>query len=999
MDISEKGFESYIEAFLEEAYAYRVRNGLKRRNDSNYDLKYCVDPSLLLEFITSTQKEEWGRLKKQHGAAVVPKFLSRLDSQIRRRGTLHVLRNGIKDYGCFFDLAYFQPATTLNPDHQAKYARNIFSVMRQVQYSAKNNNSIDLVIFLNGLPIATIELKNKLTGQNAMNAILQYQRDRDPRGEPLLAFKRCLVHFAVDGDSVYMTTHLKGQATHFLPFNRGNDGGAGNPINPDGYASSYLWEEILSPASLLELIANFIFVEVDLDSGGENLIFPRYHQRDAVRHLVAQAREQGVGHNYLIQHSAGSGKSKSIAWLVHRLASLHDDNNQRVFHTVVVITDRRILDKQLRNAVLQFEKQTGIVQAIDRDSKQLLEALEGGSEIIITTLQKFPVVVQKIYEMEKEEAGAGEAFQETMVGRRFAIIADEAHSSQSGETSKSLKQVLSVNADEEDVDTVTGEDLINASMSKRGRQHNLSFFGFTATPKQKTLELFGTPQPDGSFRPAHLYSMRQAIEEKFILDVLMNYTTYATYFNLLKKVEDDPRYPKSRAIGQMKRYVSLHEFTIAQKTEIMVEHFWETVRHRIPDANGQGQAKAMVVTRSRLHAVRYKRAFDKYLKKQKYDAVALVAFSGEVEDGGKKYTEANMNGFPDSQTAGTFNKAGYRFLIVAEKFQTGFDQPLLHTMYVDKILSGVNAVQTLSRLNRTHPAKTETMVLDFANEADAIKKAFQPYYETTLLSEGSDPNKLYDLYDTLADFNLYTVEEVAEVAELFLRQGEKAKKLQPILRTVVTRFSYMGDAARQEAFRHYLQNYIRQYAFLSQVMPFQDGDLERLYLFARLLARSLPTERSQPALNLREHIDLESYRIQQTTSGSILLAQGDGELNPLSEHPDKAGADEEQSPLSQIIAELNERFGTEFDEGDKVFFAELRTRMANHESIQHSAKVNTRDHVRLLFESLFPGVLQTMIESNFDLYKRINDEVDFRKIVMAMLFEEVYQDIVAAEEA
>lgn len=995
MDISEKGFESFIQQYLEEIHDYRVRTGVRQRYNADYDLKHCVDPDLLLEFITSTQKDEWQRLEKQHGTAVVPKFLSRLDSQIRRRGTLHVLRNGIKDFGCFFDLAYFQPATTLNPEHQAKYARNIFSVMRQVQYSAKNNNSIDLVIFLNGLPIATLELKNKLTGQNAMNAIIQYQRDRDPRGEPLLAFKRCLVHFAVDGDSVYMTTHLKGQATYFLPFNRGHNGGAGNPINPDGYASSYLWEEILSPTNLLELIAHFIFVEVDLDDGGENLIFPRYHQRDAVRHLVGQAKEQGVGHNYLIQHSAGSGKSKSIAWLAHRLGSLHDENNQRIFHTVVVITDRRILDKQLRNAVLQFEKQTGIVQAIDRDSKQLLEALEGGGEIIITTLQKFPVVIQKIYEMEKEAAGSGEAFQEAMMGRRFAIIADEAHSSQSGETSKSLKQVLSVNSEEQEEDSPTGEDLINASMSKRGRQRNLSFFGFTATPKQKTLELFGTRQPDGSFRPAHLYSMRQAIEEQFILDVLINYTTYATYFNLLKKVEEDPRYPKSRAIGQMKRYVSLHEFTIAQKTEIMVEHFWETVRHRIPDANGQGQAKAMVVTRSRLHAVRYKRAFDKYLKKQKYDAVALVAFSGEVEDGGKKYTEANMNGFPDTQTAGTFNKPGYRFLIVAEKFQTGFDQPLLHTMYVDKILSGVNAVQALSRLNRTHPAKTETMVLDFANEAEAIQKAFQPYYETTLLSEGSDPNKLYDLYDTLADFDLYTIEEVAEVAEMFLRQGEKAKHLQPILRTVVTRFSYMSDVTRQDDFRHYLQNYVRQYAFLSQVMPFQDADLERLYLFARLLARSLPSERSQPALNIREHIDLESYRIQQTSSGSIVLGQEDGRLDPLSEHPDRAGEEEEQTPLSQIIAELNERFGTEFDEDDIVFFAELKTRMANNESIQHSAQVNTREHVRLLFESLFPGVLQTMIESNFDLYKRINDETDFRKIVMAMLFEEVYQEVAA----
>jgi len=824
---------------------------------------------------------------------------------------------------------------------------------------------------------------------------LQYQRDRDPRGEPLLAFKRCLVHFAVDGDSVYMTTHLKGQATYFLPFNRGDKGGAGNPINPDGYASSYLWEDILAPNSLLELIANFIFVEVDPDDGSENLIFPRYHQRDAVRHLVAEAKEDGVGRNYLIQHSAGSGKSKSIAWLAHRLSSLHSDDNQRIYDSVIVITDRRILDKQLRNAVLQFEKQTGVVQAIDKDSQQLLDALEGGSQIVVTTLQKFPVVIQKIAELEKKQTGATDDFQAALRGRQFAIIADEAHSSQSGETSKSMKQILSVDEDESDEsEPLTGEDLINASMDKRGRQRNLSFFGFTATPKQKTLELFGEEQPDGSFHPSHIYSMRQAIEEKFILDVLASYTTDTTYFNLLKKVEDDPRFPKSRAIGQMKRYVSLHEFTIAQKTEIMVEHFWETVRHRIPDGKGTGQAKAMVVTRSRLHAVRYKLAFDKHLKKQGYEAVALVAFSGEVEDGGKKYTEAGLNSFPDTQTAGTFNKPGYRFLIVAEKFQTGFDQPLLHTMYVDKVLTGVNAVQTLSRLNRTHPAKTETVVLDFVNEADAIQKAFQPYYETTLLSEGSDPNKLYDLYDTLADFKLYTLEEVAEVAELFLRQGEKASNLQPLLRTVTTRFDYLGDPVRKNEFRHHLQDYVRQYAFLSQVMPFQDADLERLYLFARLLARILPADNSQSFLNLREHIDLESYRIQQTSSGSIVLAREEGKLDPMSEHPDQAGEDEEQSPLSQIIAELNERFGTEFDEGDKVFFAELKARMANHESIQHSAKVNTRDHVRLLFESLFPSILQTMIESNFDLYKRINDETDFRKIVVAMLFDDVYKGVI-----
>ena len=546
MDISEKGFEAEIEEQLHTRHHFRLRDGRKRRQGAHYDVSHCVDVDLLLEFITATQPEAWAQLQAQHGTEVVPKFLRRLDSQLRRRGVLHVLRNGIKDYGVFFDLAYFKPATTLNPEHQANYGQNIFSVMRQLQYSAKNANSIDMVLLLNGLPIITLELKNKLTGQDSVDAIIQYQRNRNPQGEPLLTFKRCLVHFAVDGDNVYMTTHLKGDSTYFLPFNKGNEGGAGNPTNLEGYATSYLWEEIFAPDSLLELIADFIFVEIDEEDNSETLIFPRYHQRDCVQQLVEHAKEHGSGQRYLIQHSAGSGKSKSIAWLAHRLASLHNVDNRRVFDSVIVITDRRILDKQLRGAVMQFEKQIGVVQAIDRDSSQLLKALEGGSEIVVTTLQKFPVIIQKLRELEKEEAGATATFQASMRGRRFAIIADEAHSSQSGETSKSIKQVLSVHdEDGADEETPTGEDLINASIRQRGRQRNLSFFGFTATPKEKTLELFGIEQADGKFYPFHHYTMRQAIEEKFILDVLENYTVKETFFNLIKTIDDDHDCPRA----------------------------------------------------------------------------------------------------------------------------------------------------------------------------------------------------------------------------------------------------------------------------------------------------------------------------------------------------------------------------------------------------------------------------------------------------------------------
>ena len=987
MDISESGFEAQIEEYLVSTHGYRRRDGRKGPRPPHYDAVNCVDWDLLLEFLIGTQPDTWQDLARQHGPAVKEKFLKRLTHQIGQKGTLYVLRNGIKDYGCYFNLAYFHPASGLNPEHAENYGKNILSVMRQCHYSAANENSIDLVIFLNGLPIVTIELKNKLTGQRAVDATIQYQRDREIKGEPLLQFKHCLVHFAADGDEVWMTTHLEGQTTEFLPFNKGRENGAGNPVNPDGYASSYLWEEIFQPDHLLELIGSFMFVEIEEDDAGnktEKLIFPRYHQRDAVRSLVAHARAHGPGQNYLIQHSAGSGKSKTIAWLAHRLASLHDDRNERVFDSVIVVTDRRVLDRQLRGAVRQFEQTPGVVTAVEKHSGELAEALAGGSPIIITTLQKFPFVVDKVKELP---------------GRSFAIIADEAHSSQTGESTKSMKQVLrpddgSENADEpDDPDPPTGEDSIRESMAARGRQANLSFFAFTATPKSKTLELFGVPQPNGGYRPFHLYSMRQAIDERFILDVLENYTNYATYFHLLKTVRDDPRFPKSRTISQLRRYVDLHEHTIAQKSALMIEHFWEHTRHKIPNEQGVGQAKAMVVTRSRRHAVRYKLAFDKYLKQHGYEAKTLVAFSGEIEEGGKTYTEAGMNGFGESQTAATFKRPEYRFMVVAEKFQTGFDQPFLHTMYIDKTLTGVAAVQTPSRLNRIHRGKTDTMVLDFVNESEHVREAFQPYYEATLLSHGSDPNKLYDLQDALSEFGIYTAEEVAQVAELFLRQGEKAAKLQPLLGQVVTRFRYIADPERREDFKQKLRDYIRVYAFLSQIIPFQAADLERLYLFARLLSRMLPPERERKPLSIADKIDLESYRIQQVASGRIKLENADGWLAPLSDLESAELTEGEQAELSKIVTELNERFGTDFGEGDRVFFAELKTRLVEHESLQESAKINTRANVQLLHDALFSAVLQTMIESNFEMFKRINDNEEFAAAVRAKIFEQVYEDL------
>jgi len=989
MDITEKAFETDIVNHLCQAHGYRLRVSKQKNDaqDSHYQKFLCLDWQALLEFITATQPESWKALENQHGTATVrDKFLQRLTREIARRGTLDVLRRGIKDYGCYFQLGYFKPVSTLNPEHQTLYGKNILSVVRQCHYSAvETKDAIDIVICLNGLPIFTLELKNKQTGQTVENAREQCAKDRQPKGEPLLQFKRCLAHFAVDDDEVYMTTRLEGKQTYFLPFNRGNNGGAGNPSNPNGYASAYLWEDLFAPDSILELIGSFIHLETDERNGvkTEKLIFPRYHQRHAVQDLIAQAQAQGAGQHYLIEHSAGSGKSNTIAWLAHRLASLHNDQNQRVFDSVIVITDRRVLDRQLQNTIRQFEQTPGVVAVIDKHSDQLVEALTSGANIIVSTLQKFPVIVNKVDQLE---------------GQNFAIIVDEAHSSQTGEASKSLKEVLQVQTLEEaealeSTTPPTDEDLINQNMEARGRQPNLSFFAFTATPKQKTLELFGTPQPEGSFRPFHLYTMRQAIEEGFILDVLQNYTTFTTYFSLQQKVADDPHVEKSKTISLLKREVELHQYTIAQKTALMVEHFWETVRHQIPDAQGNGQAKAMVVTRSRLHAVRYKQAFDEYLKKQGYPIKALVAFSGTVNHQGLDYTEAQMNGFSDKQTAEQFKKSESRFLIVVEKFQTGFDQPLLHTMYVDKNLSSVAAVQTLSRLNRTHPRKAETMVLDFANQSDDIQAAFQPYYEATLLSEGTDPNKLYDTQALLKEFHLYTDEEITEIAALYLSKGEKASQLQPLLRAIIGRYEYIPEPERRLEFKHRLRSYIRLYAFLSQIVTFKDPDLERLYLFARLLLRALPQEREKTSLRAAEYADLESYRIQKTFSGKIGLESGVGTLDPLSNLDSAVIKDPEKAALSEIIAEINQRFGADFTEADRVFFAELKTRLADNDSLQASAKANTRENVQLLHDALFNAVLQTMIDSNFEMFKRINDNEEFGQLVRARIFDQVYQEI------
>ncbi|MDI6894960.1 MAG: DEAD/DEAH box helicase family protein [Bacillota bacterium] len=1000
-DISERSFEEAIERTLlwgqpepkpgtgtlvrgiSLPYGDFAPGGYQRRTPDEYDPTLCLIPRDVVDFVLAAQPKTWERLKQYHGSDVRRRFLSRLSAEIARRGTLDVLRNGIKDSGCALRLAYFRPPSGLNPDLQRLYEANIFSVVRQLRYreDPEDRHSLDLVLFLNGMPIFTAELKNPLTGQTVHEAIAQYRRDRDPR-EPLLSYGRCLVHFAVDPDLVYVTTQLDGARTRFLPLNQGRFGGAGNPPVPptqQGYPTQYLWTRIWSRDSVLDLIRNFIHeVEEEDERGRKNgrkyIIFPRYHQLDAVRRLVAHAQSHGPGHHYLIQHSAGSGKSFTIAWLAHQLSVLHGASGRRVFDSIVVVTDRRVLDRQLQRTVRQFEQTLGVVENIDTTSRQLKEALESGKTIIVTTLQKFPVIVNQIRELP---------------GKRFAVIVDEAHSSQAGESSKSLKTVLlsgsleEAEADEAEAKTPEEEleDRVLAEIRTRGRLPNVSWFAFTATPKAATLELFGTQRADGKVEAFSLYSMRQAIEEGFILDVLRNYTTYKAYWRLLKRTADDPHYDRRKAEYLLKSFVDLHPHAIREKVGIMAEHFAARVQHAI-----DGKAKAMIVARSRLHAVRYKLALDAYLREKGYPWKTLVAFSGTVHDGGMDYTEPNMNGLPETQTARVFERPEYRFLIVANKFQTGFDQPLLHTMYVDKKLGGVNAVQTLSRLNRTHPGKSETLVLDFANEGEEIQKAFEPYYETTLLCEKTDPNLLYEIEARLRDFGVFGDADIRDFARVYFDPKATQDRVYAALEPPRARFRELTREERT-GFRGQLNDYVRLYAFLSQVLTFADLDLERLYQFARHLARVLPPERDNLPREIQQNIDIESFRIQQTSNGSITLQRHAGQLEPQKSRERHVPGEEEPEPLSLIIAELNERFGLNLGPEHRVTLDQMMARLDQDVALDLSARVNTRENARLTFDQKVEDAIQAIVDSNFELYKRITDDAAFGNALKDLLFD------------
>ena len=969
----EENFEDHIEGHLN-------RSGYHSRQSVLYNKDLCLIPTEMVRFIRDTQPKEYQELKRQYGEETSIKLLNRVSKQIESRGVLDVLRNGIKDRGCHFNLTYFHPSSGMNPDHQKLYAQNRFSLIRQLRYSQKDEKSVDMALFLNGLPLVTMELKNSLTGQTVTDAEKQYRTDRDPR-EPLFRFKRCLVHFAVGNEKVSMTTHLQGDGTRFFPFNKGIE----NPVNPDGHKTAYLWEDILQPDNLMELTDNFIHEQettekvYDSDLGGVRdvkhtaLVFPRYHQLDVIRKLQKAIVEEGVGRNYLIQHTTGSGKSNSIAWLAHLLTHLFRSSadTKRIFDSVIVVTDRRVLDKQLQDTIKQVAQVDGVVHPVDATSAQLRGYLESGKDIIISTIQKFSVIAEEIGKLKS---------------KTFAVIIDEAHSSQSGESARNLRTSLSKGIEEEveedDADDVSDIDArILAEMEGRRMQDHISYFGFSGTPKNKTLELFGQKDEDGKFVPFHVYSMHQSISEGFTLDVLQNYTTFQRYFQLIKSVPEDKEYEKARTLRALTNYVDLQPHSIETKTRIILEHFTARTEKAI-----EGKGRAMLVTPSRLHCVRYKQEFDKQMREMGLPYGCLVAFSGTVHDtdNGRDYTEEGMNGLPS--IVDSFKSPDYRILIVSNKFQTGFDEPMLQTMYVDKRLDGLQCVQSLSRLNRVATGKTDTLVLDFVNEPEQVREAFQDYYQTTILPEETDPNRLYDLQSQLDGFDLYDEDNIDRFCGIFYGSDRPDEFLQGILDSVVEKWSELEMNEREE-FRSTLQSYIRLYGYISQLITFTDVALEKLYIFGRSLNKKLP-KRDHPDLqDVLDSVDLDSFRVQRTyDSLQLSLEAEDSEVEGIGS--DVATIrDPEQDFLSNIINALNDAYQTDFTTEDKVDIATINQRVHDHEELRQVIEGdNTETNKRYKFEQVIDDILLDFVNSKLELYTKLS-----KPEVNADLKHELYQ--------
>lgn len=925
--INEIHFEDTVYDYLKESRLYTSRLS------QNFDLDYVLDTELLKQFITTSQPDIWQKLEKQFPTNTIDAVANEFSKLRDRRGILNLLREGFVLQGATIKLVSFKPSSGLNEEHRKKYEANKFSVIRQVHYSKHfPDKSLDLVIAINGIPIITLELKNEFTSQNVTHAIEQYCKSRDSKDAFL---KNCLVHFAVDNNTVMMTTKLENGNTRFLPFNRDTK----NPVIENKFASSYLWEDILQADSLLEMLNNYIFYEEDDKTKEVTTIFPRYHQRDSVRKLVADVKANGTGKNYLIQHSAGSGKSKTIAWLAHQLSNLFGADEQPIFDSVIVITDRIVLDRQLKKQIKQFEKIKGTVRTIDKGSKQLMKALEEGDKIIISTLQKFGYISDLA----------------SLNGKHFAIVVDEAHSSQSGENVKDLKLALTtdealkgiIKQDDENTepkDTVEAE--LEKVMASRQKLPHLSFFAFTATPKPKTLELFGIPDASqvSGFRAFHEYTMRQAIEEGFILDVLQNYVTKSTYFELIENenAEQGKEFEKLKAKRLLVAEVNKHPFAISAKSHIMLDHFMDKTIHKIG-----GRAKSMLVTSSRAHAVLYKKAFDKIIDEQGYDIQTLVAFSGTVEIENDKYTEENMNGPKVKDIAEEFAKPGYKVLIVANKFQTGFDQPLLQTMYVDKALGSVATVQTLSRLNRTTKNKQDTFVIDFVNKQEDIQADFQNYYQSTSLDKATDKQKLYNLKYEIEKADVFTDEHVTYFIELFVRKKVKSEVLSPFFKVIVDEKYLPLEAEEKDKFRKNINKYVRQYSFISQIITFIDTDLEKFYLFTKLLFKYLPYEKETLPLEVTQMVDMDKYRIQEEQNGAIILQPEDAELENTQADGHKGKKPDPKEILEVIVKEINEKFAVDLGEADKVIKG-LREKLMQDESLKQSFSADNVDQLKKL---------------------------------------------------
>ena len=1023
---SEKAFEAYIGETLS-------KNGWEECPNGLWDKKMALIPEIVIRFIQDTQKDLWMEMEKLHGSQLGQKLIETLFKERNTKGTINILRHGFKFYGKTFRMGYFKPAHSLNEETLALFKKNNLTVTRQVPCHPIDNSTVDIVLSMNGLPFATIEVKNPATGQTWKDGVYQYKNDRNSKA-PLFQFRKgAIVHFAVDPNEAHMATRLQEEKTFFLPFNRGShpgeiECGKGNPPHESGHRTGYFWEDILERESFIDIVGSFVFLEtaeetVDDGKGGrmkstrETMIFPRFHQLDAVRKLIHISRQEGAGHNYLIQHSAGSGKTNSISWLSHRLSSLHTEADEKVFDCVIVITDRKILDRQLQDAIYQIEHAQGVVKAIDDNSRQLAEALVDGTKIVVTTLQKFPFVLRGLLHI----AGADDPdnpdvtaierakeWEEKISQRKYAVIVDEAHSSQTGETARELKKILGAGP-ENDVEEseFDWEEGLNRIMESRGRQKNLSFFAFTATPKGKTIELFGHIGPSGKPEAFHTYSMRQAIQEDFILDVLQRYTTYKTYYNILKKAEDDPSMPKKKAIKKLTKFLYLHPYGIEQKTEIIVEHFRKHVRHKL-----QGRAKAMVVSGSRLHAIRYMLTFQKYIAEHGYtDIRPLVAFSGTVKDPdtGFEYTEPGMNidvvtgkNISESQLPDKFDTSDYQVLLVANKYQTGFDQPLLCAMYVDKRLDGVQAVQTLSRLNRTYAGKEPPFVLDFVNESEGIFQAFKPYYDATTLQEASDPNHLEVLKHELSAMQVYHWSEVEAFAKIFylpqyMQNPSDHARMHKHIQPAVDRYKAL-DEDKRDAFYEKLTAYIRFYSFVSQIIPYSDRELEMLYSFGRFLLPNLGDDDTGVSPHPETQVTLEYYRMEKIMTGAITVEEGTpyGVKSPTAVGTSKSK--DEEKPLSEIIEALNKRFGTDFTEEDRLFFEQIKEKARNDERVIQTAIANPLDKFGLGIKKIIDSLMMQRMAENDEIVTRYMDDADFRGAIFPLLAKEIYEEVLSKEQ-